>query len=106
MATPIIERSTSAKISSPTFEDEIDCFVTSDVENNDNDGSETLDLIDSAYRNIKYKKIKDISLSDIKNDVSEFIQNDIKQKLNLHKQKFALRMKLLIKFSIWYSEEQ
>ena len=37
-------------------------FVTSSVENNDNDCSETLDLIDSAYKNIKYKKIKDILL--------------------------------------------
>ena len=42
------------------------------------------DLIDSAYKNIKYKKIKDILLRDIKNDVSEFIQNEIKQNLNLH----------------------
>ena len=44
----------------------------------------TLDLIDSAYKNIKYKKIKDILLRDIKNDVSEFIENEIKQKLDLH----------------------
>ena len=69
---------------SPTVEDEIDSFVTSDVGNNDNDSSETLDLIDSAYKNIKYKKIKDILLRDIKNDVSEFIENEIKQKLDLH----------------------
>ena len=55
MAAPVI-----AEILSPTVEVEIDCFVTSDVKNNDNDCSETLDLIDSAYKNIKYKKIKDI----------------------------------------------
>ena len=56
-------------------------LVTSDVENNDNDSSETLDLIDSAYKNIKYVKIKYILLQDIKNDVSEFIQNEIKTKI-------------------------
>ena len=82
-ATLITEKSASAEILSPTVEDEIDSFVTSDVENNGNDSSETLDLIDSAYKNITYKKIKDILLWDIKNDVSEFIQNEIKQKLDL-----------------------
>ena len=41
-------------------------LVTSDVENNDNDSSETLDLTDSAYKNIKYVKIKYILLQDIK----------------------------------------
>ena len=79
MATPIIEKNASSEILSPTAEDEIYFFVTSDVENNDNDSSETLDLIDRAYKNIKYKKIRDI-----KNDVSEFIENEIKQKLDLH----------------------
>ena len=66
MATPIIEKSAFAEILSPTVKDEIDCFVTSDVENNDNDSSETLDLTGSAYKNIKYRKIKDILLRDIK----------------------------------------
>ena len=84
MATPIIEKSASSEILSPTVEDEIDSFVTSDVDNNDNDSSETLDLIDSAYKNIKYKKIKDILLRDIKNDVSEFIENQTKQKSDRH----------------------
>ena len=37
MATPIFEKSTSAEILSPTVENEIDSFVTSDDENNDND---------------------------------------------------------------------
>ena len=85
MATPIIEKSASAEILSPTVKDEIDSFVNSDVENNDKDSLETLDLIDSAYKNIKYKKITDILLRDIKNNVSEFILNEIKQKLDLHK---------------------
>ena len=58
MATPIIEKRASAEILSPTVEYEIDSFVTSDVENNDSDSSETLGLIDSAYKNIKNKKVK------------------------------------------------
>ena len=74
MATPIIEKSASAEILLPTAEDEIDSFVTSDVENNGNGSSETLYLI--ANKNMKYEKIKDILLRDIKNDISEFIQND------------------------------
>ena len=93
MATPIIEKSAASEILSPTVEDEIDSFVTSDVENNDNDSSETLDLIDSAYKNIKYKKIKDILLRDIKNGVSEFIENEIKQKLDPHNKE---ELKLLL----------
>ena len=42
-----------------------DSFVTSGVENNDNNSSETLELIASPYKNIKYKKIKDILLRDL-----------------------------------------
>ena len=57
MATPVIKKSTSAEILSPTAQDELDSFVTSDVENNDNDCSETWDIIDSAYKNIKHKKV-------------------------------------------------
>ena len=48
MATPIIQKSASSEILSPTVEDETDSFVTSDIESSDNDSSETLDLIDSA----------------------------------------------------------
>ena len=62
-ATPIIEKSISAEIVPPAAVNKIDSFVTSDVENN----------IDSAY-----KKIKDILLWNIRNDVSGFIQNEIK----------------------------
>ena len=56
MATPILGKSASAEILSPTIEDEIDSFVASDVENIDNDSSKTLNLIGSAYKYIKYKK--------------------------------------------------
>ena len=84
MTTPIIEKSATSETLSPTVEDEIDSFVTSNVESNDNNSSETLDLIDNAYKNIKYRKIKDILLRDIKNDLSGFIKCEIKQKLDLH----------------------
>ena len=49
IATPITEKSTSDEIVSSTAEDDIGSFVTNDVENNDNDCSETSDLIDSTY---------------------------------------------------------
>ena len=41
---------------------------------------------DNAYNNIKYQKIKDILLKDIKKDVYDFIQNEIRQKINLYSQ--------------------
>ena len=81
IATPIIKKSASSEILSPTVDDEFDSFAASDVENNDNDSSGILDFIDSAYKNVEYKKIKDILLREIKNDVSE---NGAKQKLQLH----------------------
>ena len=65
MATPILGKSTSAEILSPTIEDEIDSFLASGLENIDNASSETLDLIGNAHKNIRYEKIKDILLRDI-----------------------------------------
>ena len=53
MAATIIEKRTSLETLSPTDEDKIDSFVINDVESNDNYYPETLDLIDSAYKNIK-----------------------------------------------------
>ena len=49
--------------------------------------------IDSAYKNFKYKKIKDILLRDIKNGASDFTENEIKQKLDLHNKE---ELKLLL----------
>ena len=42
------------------------------------------DATDFSYKNIKYQKIKDILLKDIKKDVCNFIQNEIRQKINLY----------------------
>ena len=48
MDTPIIEKRACSEILPPTAGDKIYSFVIRDVENNGNDSSETLDLIDSA----------------------------------------------------------
>ena len=59
MATPIVRKSASAEILSPTIEDEIDSFVASDVENIHNDSSETLNLIGGACKYINvFRDIK------------------------------------------------
>ena len=49
---PNNKKSASSEILSSTAEDEIDSFVTSNVENNDNDSSETLYLFDRRYKNV------------------------------------------------------
>ena len=58
MAIAIIAKSASAEVLLPAVEDEVKSFLTSDAENNENNASETLDLIDRAYKNIEYKKLK------------------------------------------------
>lgn len=50
------KKNTSVEVVSPTAENEIDSFVISHVENNDNDCSLTLDLIENAYKTIKHKE--------------------------------------------------
>ena len=42
--------------------------------------------MDNTYKKVKYQKIKDISLEDIKKDVCDLIQNEIRQKINLYSQ--------------------
>ena len=85
MATPLIETSSFTDIPSPSIEDQINSFVSSDTENDNNNSLETLDVIDNAYKYVKYKKIKDVFPPDIKNDIRDFIQNEVKQ-INLHNQ--------------------
>ena len=43
-------------------------------------------MIDNAYKHVKYKKIKDVLLAEIKNDIRNFIQNEVKQKINFQNQ--------------------
>ena len=42
--------------------------------------------MNNTYKKVKYQKIKDISLEDIKKDVCDLIQNEIRQKINLYSQ--------------------
>ena len=86
MATPLVETSSFTDIPSPSIEDQINSFVSSDTENDNNNSLETLEVIDNAYKYAKYKKLKDVLLPEIKNDIRDFIQNEVKQKINLHNQ--------------------
>ena len=86
MATPLVETSSLTDIPSPSIEDQINSFVSSNTENDNNNSLETLEVIDNAYKYAKYKKIKDVRLPEIKNDIKDFIQNEVKQKTNLHNQ--------------------
>ena len=62
MATPLVETSSFTDIPSPSIEDQINSFVSSDTENDNNNSLETLEVIDNAYKHAKYKKIKDVLL--------------------------------------------
>ena len=84
MATPLVETSSFTNILSPSVKDQINSFVSSDSENDYNNLLETLEVIDNAYKYVKYKKIKDDLLPEIKNAIRNFIQNEVKQKTNLH----------------------
>ena len=66
VATPLVETSSFNDILSLSVEDQIDSFVSSAIENDNNNSLETPDLIDKAYKYIKYKQIKDILLPEIK----------------------------------------
>ena len=84
MATPLVEGSSFTNIPSPSIEDQINSFVSSDTANDNNNSLETLEVIDNAYKYAKYKKIKDVLLPEMKNDIRDVIQNEVKQKINLH----------------------
>ena len=66
VATPLVETSSFNDILSLSVEDQIDSFVSSAIENDNNNSLETPDLIDNANKYIKYKQIKDILLPEIK----------------------------------------
>ena len=66
--------------------DQMDSFTSSDTEPDTTEFSDTLDVFDNTFKNVKYQKIKDILLEDIKKDVCDFMQNEIRQKINLYSQ--------------------
>ena len=68
MTTPLVETSSSTIILSPRIEDQINSFVWSDTEKDNNNSLEILEVIDNAYKHAKYKKIKHALLPEIKND--------------------------------------
>ena len=82
MATPLVETSSFTDVPSPSIEDQVNSFVSSDTENDNNNSLKTLEVIDNAYKYAKYKKIKDVLLPEIKNDIRDFIQSEVKQKTN------------------------
>ena len=65
---------------------QIDSFISSDTEPDTTEFSDTLDVFDNTFKNVKYQKIKDILLEDIKKDVCALTQNEIRQKINLYSQ--------------------
>ena len=65
---------------------QIDSFISSDTEYDSTKFSDTLDVLDNTFKNTKYQKIKDVLLQDIKKDVCNLIQNEIRQKINLYSQ--------------------
>ena len=87
IATSLVETSSFTDILSPSVKDQINSFVSSDSENDNNNSLETLEVIDNAYEYVKYEKVKGVLLHEIKNDIRDFIQNEVKQKINLHNQK-------------------
>ena len=66
--------------------DQMDSFTSSDTEPDTTEFSDTLDVFDNTFKNVKYQKIKDILLEDTKKDVCDFMQNEIRQKVNLYSQ--------------------
>ena len=69
-----------------SVQDQIDSFISSDTEPDATEFSDTLDVFDNTFKNVKYQKIKDILLEDIKKDMCDLIQNEIRQKINLYSQ--------------------
>ena len=63
--TPIVEKNVNIDNSLNSIPDQIDSFISSGTEPDATEFSDTLNLFDNAYKNIKYQKIKDILLKDI-----------------------------------------
>ena len=57
MTTPLVETSSFTDILSISVEDQINSFVSSDTEN-DNNSLETLEVVDNTYKYAKYKTLR------------------------------------------------
>ena len=82
--TPIVEKNANLDNNLNSVPDQIDSFISSDTEPDATEFSDTLDVFDNTFKNVKYQKIKDILLEDIKKDVCDLIQNEIRQTINLY----------------------
>ena len=78
--TPIVEKNVDLDNNLNSVPHQIDSFISSDTEPDATEFSDTLDVLDNTFKNVKYQKIKDILLEDIKKDVCDLIQNEIRQK--------------------------
>ena len=78
--TPIVEKNANLDNNLNSVSDQTDSFISSDTEPDAIEFSETLDVLDSTFKNVKYHKIKDILLEDIKKDLCDFIQHEMRQK--------------------------
>ena len=78
--TPIVEKNANLNNNLNSVPDQIDSFMSSGTETGGTEFSDTLDVLDNTFKNTKYQKIKDILLEDIKKDVCDLIQNEIRQK--------------------------
>ena len=69
--TPIVEKNANLDSNLNSVPDQIDSFISSDTESDESKSSDTLDVLDTTLKNIKYQKIKDTLLEDIKKDVCD-----------------------------------
>ena len=72
-ATPLFQTRSITDILSLSVEHQINSFILRETENENNNSFETLEVIDNAYKYAKYKKINDVLLPEIKNDLRDFI---------------------------------
>ena len=84
--TPKDEKNANLDSNLNSVPDQIDSFISSDTEPDATEFSDILDVFDNTFKNVKYQKIKDILLEDIKKDMCDLIQNEIRQKINLYSQ--------------------
>ena len=84
--TPIIEKNVDLGNNLNGVPDQIDTSITSDTEPDAKEFSDTLDVFDNTFKNVKYQKIKDILLEYIKKDMCDLTQNEIRQTINLYSQ--------------------
>ena len=58
MTTPLVETSSFTDILSPSVEDQINSFVSSDTGNDNNNSLETLEVVDNTYKYAKFKTLR------------------------------------------------